>query len=168
MRSLTRSSVVASFGSVVSLGLAMTACAGPSVEGTSPSEDAITSNDGTPLELRFSGEVTAAATDTPRRAIASQLQYMQGILTSAVKANGQTGMPALKNIVETVSGDTKKITYEALPAPSRHRLRRARQHVPAVNLELDQLPGSAAELERHHDGGADGVGHRADPHAREA
>lgn len=114
MRLYPRSSVFASFVSVVGLGIAMTACAGPAVEdAASPSEDAITSNDGTPLELRFSAEVDARATDTARRAIASQLQYVQGALTTAVKANGQANMPTLTNVRETVSGDKKKITYEA-------------------------------------------------------
>jgi len=107
MRSLLRASVVG-------LGLAISACAAPAAEDVAaPTEDAITSNDGTPLELRFSGELTARATDTPRRAIASQLQYVQGILTSAAKANGQANMPTLKNVVETVDGDKKRITYEA-------------------------------------------------------
>jgi len=114
MRFFPRSSVFASFVSVVGLGIAMTACAGPSEsEDASPSEDAITSNDGTPLELRFTGEVDARESDTARGAIASQLQYVQGILTTAVKANGQAGMPTLKNVRETVTGDKKKITYEA-------------------------------------------------------
>lgn len=114
MRFFPRSSVFASFVSVVGLGIAMTACAGTSEnDDAPPSEDAITSNDGTPLDFRFSAEVEAGAEDTARRAIASQLQYVQGILTTAVKANGQASMPTLQNVRETVTGDKKKITYEA-------------------------------------------------------
>ena len=117
MRSLPRSSVLSSFSSFVSLvglGVAIGACAGPSAtDDSAPSEDAITSNDGTPLEFRFSGEVEARAGDSARHAIASQLQYMQGMLTTAVQANGQANMATLKNVQETVSGDKKKITYEA-------------------------------------------------------
>lgn len=116
-RSVAGSLSVTSLASVVGLGLgvaALGACASPSLEDSSPAtDDAITSNDGTPLEFRFTGEVTARSTDTSRKAIAAQLQYVQGILTSANQANGQASMPTLQNVVESAAGDKKKITYEA-------------------------------------------------------
>lgn len=76
-------------------------------------DDAITSNDGKTLELKFKGEVIARSNDTARKAIAAQLQYVQGILTTHVRGNGQTGMPGLTNVRETAIGDKKKIAYEA-------------------------------------------------------
>lgn len=98
------------------LGLALTAvaCSAPATEDVAPSEDAISSNDGTVLELRFRAEVIARADDTPRKAIAAQLQYVQGILTTDAGANAQANMPVLSNIRETAAqGDTKTIAYEA-------------------------------------------------------
>jgi len=96
---------------VVLAGACAAACADAAPSASA--EDDISSNDGIALELRFEGEVLARANDTPRKAIATQLQYAQGILTTAVSANGQTGMPDLANVRETVEGDKKRIKYEA-------------------------------------------------------
>lgn len=100
--------------SVLGLMLSAAACSTPVTEDTAPSEDAISSNDGTVLELRFQGEVVASANDTPRKAIAAQLQYAQGILTTDAGANAQANMPVLTNVrEEAAAGDKKKITYQA-------------------------------------------------------
>ena len=114
MRTLSRCSRLACFSSLASVALAMAACAqAPGDEAAPNTQDEITSNDGTPLELRFAGEVIANADDSPRRAIAAQLQYVQGLLTTANRANAQAGMPTLTNVQERASGATKTITYEA-------------------------------------------------------
>lgn len=99
------------------LALSMTsiACSQSSADGTVADEGAITSNDAKPLEFKFKGEVVARANETPRKAIAAQLMYLQGALTTHVRGNGQTGMPALSNVrEERVPGasDKKMITYE--------------------------------------------------------
>ncbi len=88
------------------------ACSSPTEEAAGE-EDAITSNDGTVLELRFSTEVTAAADTPARQAILAQLQYVQGILTTDQRANAQVGLVELSNVLETPSGASKKITYSA-------------------------------------------------------
>src|SRR5438105_3637036 len=80
-------------------------------------EDAITSNDGTALELQFEASVVTQADTPARQAIVAQLQYIQGILTTAERANGQVGLVELSNVKETAAGATKTITYKAsLPA----------------------------------------------------
>lgn len=86
---------------------------GPASEDAAGSDEAITSNDGRTLELRLEGEVVARSNDTARKAIAAQLQYVQGILTTDVRGNGQAGMPGLSNVRETIEGDKKRISYEA-------------------------------------------------------
>lgn len=91
---------------------AVGACAAPAEE-ADVADDAITSNAGKALELRFKGEVVARRSDNARRAIATQLQYIQGALTSDVRGNAQAGMPGLSNVVEREEGDLKRITYEA-------------------------------------------------------
>lgn len=92
--------------------LAAAAC-GVAADDSDSSDGAITSNDGVALEFEFTGEVVARSSDSARRAIATQLQYVQGILVTDADANGQTGMPGLANIRETEEGDKKRITYEA-------------------------------------------------------
>jgi hypothetical protein len=100
--------------SIVALSCVAAACgASSSEEKLATPEDEITSNDGAPLELTFSSEVVTRATDIPRKAIAAQLQYVQGILTSDAQANGQAGMPKLTNVREVVEGDKMRITYDA-------------------------------------------------------
>ena len=109
------------------------ACASPS-DDVGGSEGSFTSNSGKTLEFKFKGEVLARENDTARKAVASQLQYIQGILTSDVDGNGQSAMPVLSNVEETAEGDKKRITYEAslaviwpnreaVPAPRRARPR---------------------------------------------
>lgn len=107
----------ASFMCVLGLDLVLggvSACADPVDEASSPSEGAITSTAGTPLELRFSTSVIGWADDRPRYPIASQLQYMQGLFTSAVGGNAMTGTPTLSIIEETIEGDRKTIRYDAV------------------------------------------------------
>lgn len=99
--------------SALTLGLGAVACGSSGPEAVGGSADDITSNDGVALELRFAGEVVARAADTPRKAIAAQLQYLQGILTTDARANAQAAMPSLTNVRETLEGDKKRITYEA-------------------------------------------------------
>ncbi len=81
--------------------------------GPSGADDDITSISGSTLEFAFSAEVVARADETPRKAIATQLRYTQGILTTEALANAQAGMPTLANVRETVAGDKKRITYDA-------------------------------------------------------
>ncbi len=76
-------------------------------------EDAITSNDGTVLELKFTGKVVADKDEAARQAVVSQLQYVQGMLTTSIRANAQVGMVTLSGVEESVSGDTKTISYAA-------------------------------------------------------
>jgi len=77
------------------------------------SDGAITSNDGSVLELKLTGKVIAAKDAPARQAIVAQLQYTQGILTTDARGNGQVGMVSLADVVETTSGDQKTITYSA-------------------------------------------------------
>lgn len=90
------------------------ACAPSSEEDVKPAgEDAITSNDGNALEFQFEGSVVTEADTPARQAIVAQLQYMQGILTTAERANGQVGLVELSNVKETAGGATKTISYKA-------------------------------------------------------
>lgn len=115
-RALSSSSPRA-FLRVLLLAASATAIAcGSTGDAESGSEDAITSNDGKVVELRFQGEVVGRKDDTARKAIASQLQYLNGILTTDVRGNAQAAMPVLSNVRETVDGDKKRITYEAAVA----------------------------------------------------
>jgi hypothetical protein len=103
---------------LVGAGVLAGACGVASDDAPDVNADEITSNDGTALLFRFSGEVITRAGETPRKAIITQLQYVQGILTTDAKANGQTSMPTFtSDPVETLlDGDKKKIAYEvALP-----------------------------------------------------
>ena len=94
------------------------ACAPSSEEDAKPAgEDAITSNDGTALEFRFEASVVTEADTPARQAIVAQLQYVQGILTTAERANGQVGLVELSDVRETAAGALKTIKYKAsLPA----------------------------------------------------
>lgn len=92
--------------------LASAACTGGGEE-TSGGEEAFTSNSGKTLEFKFSAEVVTVESDTPRRAIAAQLQYIQGQLTENAGANGATFIPTLTNVREVVEGTKKKISYDA-------------------------------------------------------
>jgi len=108
-----RASALLLLSSALTLALGAGACGGSGAEGAGGSEADITSNDGVALELTFTGEVVARASDTPRRAIAAQLQYLQGILTTDARANAQAAMPKLSNVRETAEGDKKRIAYDA-------------------------------------------------------
>ena len=91
---------------------AAAACSGAPTDAET-SDGAFTSNAGKGLEMRFKGEVIARKDDTARKAIATQMQYMQGALTSDSGGNAQAGMSGLSNIREIEEGDLKRITYEA-------------------------------------------------------
>jgi hypothetical protein len=90
-----------------------TACSAQSVEEGAAGDDAITSKDGAVLEFRFSGEVEADGTTPARQAVVSQLQYLQGILTTAERANAQVGLVELSGVRETPRGDKKTVAYTA-------------------------------------------------------
>jgi hypothetical protein len=98
---------------LVALSVTSVACSQSSVDDRAAAEEGeITSNDAKPVELKFKGQVIARADDTPRKAIAAQLMYLQGALTNDIRGNGQTGMPTLANVREEVAGDKKTISYE--------------------------------------------------------
>lgn len=106
------------------------ACGSPSADDGDASNGAITSNDGVPLEMLFSGEVVAQADLDARQAVVAQLQYTQGILT-AVGANGQVGLVTLSDVSESPRGDKKTLKYKAslpvvwpkfLASPERYEL----------------------------------------------
>lgn len=75
----------------------------------------ISSTAGTPVLFTFEGEVLTTAAGAPRAAIHAQLQYVQGILTTQDRANGQTGTPTLEGVTtepDVASGATK-VRYTA-------------------------------------------------------
>lgn len=105
-------------------------CAGAD-ERVATSEAAITSEVARILEFSFAGEVIGRSDAPARKAIVSQLMYVQGTLTTARHGNGQIRNVKLTNVRETDQGDTKRITYEAslpvawpesLEAPTRYQL----------------------------------------------
>jgi hypothetical protein len=96
----------------VCLGSTAVACGGGDGDTAGADED-FTSNSGSTLEFRFSGEVITTASDTPRRAVTAQLQYVQGQLTENAGANAATFIPKLTNVREVAEGDKKRISYEA-------------------------------------------------------
>lgn len=76
-------------------------------------QDAITSNDGGALEFSFEGEVVAPKDQVARQAIVAQLQYLNGLLVTDARANGQVGLVTLTGVQEAVTGATKRIKYKA-------------------------------------------------------
>lgn len=70
------------------------------------------------LDFEFEAEVVAAADSEARRAIVSQLLYVQGILGSDGSGNAQIGRVQLTRVVESPSADgtsgTKRIAYAAV------------------------------------------------------
>jgi hypothetical protein len=91
--------------------VAATACTSLE-EDTVGGGDAITSNDANLFEASFRGSVLAGPRENTRKAISTQLTYLQGALTTHLGGNAQAGMPALSN-VESVEEDGKqRITYE--------------------------------------------------------
>ena len=77
------------------------------------SEAAISSATARILEFEFEGEVIGRANVEARKAVVSQLMYVQGVLTTARHGNGQIGNVKLSEMTETAAGDTKRITYRA-------------------------------------------------------
>lgn len=97
--------------------VAMTAALGAcSAEAPTAGDSAdISSTAGTPLLFTFEGEVLTTASGAPRAAIHAQLQYVQGILTTQDRANGQTGTPTLEGVTsepDAATGATK-VRYTA-------------------------------------------------------
>jgi hypothetical protein len=88
-------------------------CSSGAAPEASGGEGAITTNAGAVLDFRFQGEVLAASDANTRVAIVSQLQYVQGLLTTTVHGNGQVGLVTLTDVAESARGDKKKITYAA-------------------------------------------------------
>lgn len=78
-----------------------------------PARDAITSNDGSPLEFKFDSAVVTGADTSAKDAALSQLQYLTGIFTTDVQGNAQFGHAKLTNIVEKADGDSKRVTFRA-------------------------------------------------------
>lgn len=77
-------------------------------------DEAITSDVAKILDFKFQAEVVASNNDQARKAIVSQLMYVQGILTSARNGNGQIGNVKLSDVRETREGaDKKRIKYQA-------------------------------------------------------
>jgi len=93
--------------------LTLGACSSPDATDDAASNGAITSNDGAVLELAFTGEVIADKDTPARQAVVSQLQYIQGTLTTDVQANGQVGLVTLTEVRETPSGDKKAVAFTA-------------------------------------------------------
>jgi len=97
-----------------SLSGALVGCSAPSGD-TSIEEgaDAISSRDAVILDFRFSGELVAPANVEARKAVVSQMMYMQGALTTTVRGNGKVGQVDLENVTEVAEGATKRISYTA-------------------------------------------------------
>jgi hypothetical protein len=112
LTALLRSRLAGAF--VLAAGVLAAACS-PSaeVDDASGGDDAITSNDGAVLEFSFAGEAIADKDTPARQAIVAQLQYVQGMLTTDVRANGQVGLVATTDVRETPSGAKKTIAYKA-------------------------------------------------------
>ena len=91
----------------------MAACTAESSE-VDTGGDAITRNAASTFELRFTGDVVTSSDETPRMAIATQLQYMQGALTTELGGNAQVGMPTLTNVREFDEDGKKRITYDVV------------------------------------------------------
>lgn len=76
-------------------------------------ENAITSNDGKALELKFDSEVLASSSTSAKEAALSQLEYMVGMLTTDVRGNAQWGHAKLTNVSEVEEGDGKRVKFSA-------------------------------------------------------
>lgn len=92
---------------------AAAACGVSSAESADVDEGAFTSNSANVLQLSFKGSVLARTGETPRKAITTQLNYLQGALASDIRGNAQANMPNLSNIEEVEEGDKKRISYDA-------------------------------------------------------
>jgi hypothetical protein len=73
----------------------------------------LTSNDGKLFDFAFMGEVLASKDAPVRESVIAQLQYIQGMLTTDVKGNGQIGFAKLTGVTETREGEKKRIKYTA-------------------------------------------------------
>lgn len=128
--------------------LVLAACSSSSSDDVGGEEGAITSNEANPVELKFKGEVIARAGETPRKAVAAQLMYLQGAFTTDIRGNGQTGMPALTNVREEAQGDKKKISYEvALSAAWPKRLAVPESYAVVVPKDVTALDAFNAKYD---------------------
>ncbi len=95
------------------LPLLLVACGEPAPEPIEENASEVTSQDGIPLELTFDAEVTTDPRTDARPAVVAQLQYVQGLLTTAVRGNAQVGMVSLDGMAERADGAKKVVTYKA-------------------------------------------------------
>lgn len=94
---------------LLALGCLAAACSADVTETDSTTGDgALTSTDGTPLELRFDAEIVAARDTPPKNAVIAQLEYLQGVLTTGSRANAQFRFVQVEDVTETPEGDAKK------------------------------------------------------------
>ncbi len=116
---------------LLALPVGLLACSAEPSDSRESGEDAFTSNDGATLELRFEGQIVTDVRTEARAAVVAQLQYVQGILTTAAQANGQVGMVSLEAVEERQAGDRKTVSYKAAlpvvwpksrPAPASYEL----------------------------------------------
>jgi hypothetical protein len=99
---------------VVLAGLSLAlGCQQAATEESAPAQDAITSNDGSSLELAFAGVVVTRADTSAKDAALSQLEYLQGVLTTDVNGNAQFGHAKLENVVEKTEAGAKRVTFTA-------------------------------------------------------
>lgn len=102
--------LVPSLVALVTLGAG---CAAPAADDAAGAEDAITSNDGKALELRFDGELLTDARRPAKQAALAQLEYLQGALITDVRGNAQFGHAELTAVTEEAAGDGKRVKYTA-------------------------------------------------------
>lgn len=92
-------------------------CSAAAEEDAAPAQDAITSNDGSPLEMELDTVVVAGAETTARDAVLAQLEYLQGHLITGVGGNAQFGHAKLTDVTETKDGAKKTVkAHVVVPA----------------------------------------------------
>lgn len=100
-------------GAALLFASALFACSAPATEDADDSKGAIASNDAKILDFEFDGEVVTGANVEARKAIVSQLMYVQGILTTSQDGSGQIGNVKLSDVRETPAGEKKRVQYKA-------------------------------------------------------
>ena len=131
--------------------LLLAAChASTSDDGAEGSNDAITSNEGNILDFRIEASVVAGKDEKARQAIVSQLYYVQGILTTAGNGNGHVGQVTILSSEETVTGETKTITYKAsLPVAFPKDLDKPTSYALALPKDATKLDAFNAKYDGH-------------------
>ncbi len=126
---------------VLGLSTLAAACTVDAGEEPSSDEGELASVDGTPLEFKFDAEVVAAKDTLPKNAVVAQLEYMQGVLTTAARANAQFRFVDVTNVRERAAdATTKRISYSASVAvifPAGQRI--PRRYDLAVPLDVTKL-----------------------------